>query len=108
MRTCRQRILLVCGWSMFALSLLCIMLMLPLTIGFTEWFGWFSLPRSVAYLCTVLMFGGIFSLPLSVSLIYISSLAPSNGDAERLCPHCGYDLRGNLTTAMCPECGRSV
>lgn len=24
------------------------------------------------------------------------------------CPHCGYDRKGNVAGAVCPECGKSL
>lgn len=105
-----QRIALrVSGWVLFAVSLLCItLLVLTLVVRMIPLFGWhlnFAVGPMV-YLCLMLL--AVFGLPLSVSLIYASNLPPDRRGLERTCPHCGYDLRGRLSATICPECGKGV
>ncbi|MCI0363763.1 MAG: hypothetical protein L0Y44_04765 [Phycisphaerales bacterium] len=98
-----SHILFYCGWALFGLSLIGILIAVPPLCGLAYLYGWMnpSLHLPVA-ICSML------GLPVSLALVFIASWQNYRKPDERLCPHCGYDLRGRHEAAVCPECGQRV
>jgi hypothetical protein len=91
------------GWALFGLSIVGIFLAVPPMCGLAYVFGWLDEHWHMA-----VALGSIIALPVSLALVFAGSWQNYRKPDERLCPHCGYDLRGRHEAAICPECGHEL
>ena len=65
---------------------------------------WITISNYTQTLVPLLFEGGLFVVGISVLWRLANRM---NGDMERYCVHCSYDLTGN-ESGVCPECGTKI
>lgn len=87
-------------------------------IAFDSVFTWYCIRKYNRYgEFSELVFAGLSSIASIGFVIYlvhfnrkVTKLREAMAARDRLCPGCGYDLRGSLSaqTSVCPECGAPI
>ena len=92
----------VCGWFLFAVSILCFAMVIPPMIVIVLLLD-FSGKLLLAFLVA-----GILLLPSAIGLVHWGTVLRRERVRHGFCRKCGYDLRGRRLGEEFPECGTPV